>query len=129
MLRAVGLTALVFVVLYLAYQQFGKDLEKELRKGTPKEIGKSIIKDPCVFLETDIVNEKVYSNLGQKISANKKIECGQCKDYIHRDENGCSPYQKDFLYAMVDRDTEETVHMCSSLSFPEECKFKSPRQN
>ena len=127
MLRALGLTALVLVVLYLAYQQFGKDLEKELRKGTPKET--HIIKDPCVFLETDIINGKVYSNLGKKISANKKIDCGKCKDYIHRDDDGCSPYQKDFLYAQVDRDTEETVHMCSSLSFPKECKFKNPRQN
>ena len=128
MFRLAVLVFLIFFALYLLYIHFGKDLEEKLRDEVKL---KPLISDPCVFLENDIVTDNVYDMYGSKITQNKKIECSKCGDYTYKGPDGCSPYQKDFLYSVRDRDTNTNVGMCSSLSFPRECKFKSknPPQN
>lgn len=122
MLRLAILIVLVFFAFYLIYVHFGRDLEKELRKDIKLP---SLIKDPCVFLENDIQTDNVHDKYGKRITSNKKIECSKCGDYVYKGLDGCSPYQKDFLYSVRDRDTNTNVSVCSSLSFPRECKFKT----
>ena len=113
----------VLVIFYLFYIYFGKNIEKTLKK----DLGKidPLISDPCIFLENDIATDNVFNKFGEKVSKNKKISCSNCDDYVYKGPDGCSPYQKDFFYSVRDRDSGDNLSICTSLSFPKECKFKS----
>ena len=123
------ISTFVLIIFYLFYIHFGKSFEKSLKK----DIGKidPFISDPCVFLENDIATDNVYNQFGDKVSKNKKMNCSECGTYVYKGPDGCSPYQKDFLYSVRDNETGDNVGVCTSLSFPRECKFKSknPPQN
>lgn len=96
-----------------------------------KKTGSGEIKEPCVFLENDIVSGDVHDKYGRRLRSNKKIDCSQCGDYVYKGITGCSNYQKDFMYTIKERSTGENMNVCSALSFPRKCidVFKSPPQN
>ena len=113
----------VLIIFYLFYIHFGKNIEKSLKK----DLGNidPLISDPCIFLENDIATDNVFNEFGDKVSKNKKISCSQCSEYVYKGPDGCSPYQKDFLYSVRDKDSGDDLGICTSLSFPRECKFKT----
>lgn len=90
------------------------------------------IKDPCVFLENDILTNNVFDLYGKPLTTNKKIECKRCGDYVYKGPGGCSLYQQDGLYTMTDRTSGREVGVCTSVSFPRPCenvfKTKNPPQ-
>lgn len=86
------------------------------------------IKDPCVFLENDIISNNVLDKDGKQVTVNKKIECNKCGDYIYKGPGGCSPYQQDAFYTMTDRVSGNEVGVCTAISFPRPCDPKSPPQ-
>lgn len=113
---------LLFITGYLLYNIYGTSLRKALDDPLPIP---DPISDPCIFLENDIVSENVHDNYGNIVRKNNKIACSQCGDYTYKGPDGCSNYQKDFLYTVFDRQTNKNIGVCSSLSFPRECEFKS----
>ena len=118
---------LLFILGYLLYTIYGKSLRKAL--GDPLPILDPVA-DPCVFLENDIITENVHDKYGNIVRKTDIIDCSQCGDYTYKGPDGCSSYQKDFIYTIKDRNTNKNVNVCSSLSFPRECKFepKNPPQ-
>lgn len=124
MFKELLIFGLVILLLFLIYIHFGKDLEKGLREAQDV-VEVATPTDPCMFLENDIQTENVYDMFGRRISKNQKIDCARCGDFVYQGPDGCSPYQKDFLYTMGDPNSDGSVGVCTALSFPRECKFKS----
>lgn len=118
---------LLFIIGYLLYLSYGDNFKDVLGDAVPLP---EPIKDPCVFLENDIVTENVHDKYGKRVKKNMLIDCGRCGEYTYKGPDGCSSYQKDFLYSVKDNKTNRYVNVCSSLSFPRECKFqtKNPPQ-
>lgn len=87
-----------------------------------------LIKDPCVFLDTDINGKKVFDKYGTLISKNVEIECSRCGEHIYKEDDTCSTYEKDPFYFVKDRESGKNLSICSSLSFPRKCEFKNPPQ-
>ena len=77
--------------------------------------------EKCKFLATDIINEKVYDNYGNKITnVNTKVKCKECKDYLYKSYDGCSRYSKESRLM----DEDNFLSLCTSIAFPKACELE-----
>lgn len=111
------LVALGFLIKILYFDPLVKDTSDDSAEAVTEEPEE--IKD-CFFLNTDIINERVYNKEGEKITETDfTVPCKKCKNFTYVDKEGCSSYMTDSRYT-----ANGSQKVCTSLEYPEKCDEK-----
>lgn len=118
------LVALGFLIKIFIYDPMMEDKDTDDESDDTEEIPEEEIKD-CFFLNTDIINKRVYNKDGDRIKTTDfSVPCKKCKNFTYVDKDGCSSYMTDSRYT-----ANGSQKVCTSLEYPTTCDSKFPQKS
>lgn len=102
--------------------EYDKGVEDESPLSSDDPSAPTVVGLKCRFPGSDVLNNKIFDDVGDALDLNKEVVCTNCNQYVYKSDGKCSLYHYDKEFN--ERGTfKPTVGTCTSRKKTGACPF------